>query len=150
VQLNNGTWDQLDSGVVGTDSTAELKEGLLYAAYACTYHWMQVGTPINHARGEHLISRVSLRIGRRDQAFHHARRCHELLTQHVAEAEDWDWAFAYEALARASAASGDLERGRAYLREAEERGQAIAAAEDREAFLAELGKGEWFGLRETT
>jgi hypothetical protein len=143
-RLNNHTWDLIEGDLDREDPVA--RDDLLYGAYAATYHWMQAGTAIHHARGEHLISRAALRIGDARTALRHARRCLELIDAHLDEAEDWDLAFAFEALARAHAALGDLERGQKRLDKAIVLGRAIKDQEDRDAFLAELAKGEWFGL----
>lgn len=146
VNLNNRTWAALDAGEVDAAAPAHHREGLLYGAYASAYHWLQVGTPVHQARAEHLVARTAVRVGRPELAVHHARRCLELVEAHPDLAEDWDVAFAHEALARASAAAGDEVAARRHLDEACRRGAAIAGDEDREVFLAELGRGEWFGL----
>lgn len=146
VHLNNDTWAALDAGDVGPGSPAHHREALLYGAYAAAYHWLRVGTPVHQARAEHLIARAALRVGRPDVALHHARRCLDLVAGHPADVEDWDVAFAHEAMARACAAAGDTEGGRRHLATAERLGAAIADDGDREVFLGELGRGEWFGL----
>jgi hypothetical protein len=61
--------------------------------------------PENLARGEWLISRVYCVLGRSDPALWHARPGLERVEE--AGAGDWDLAYAYEALARASAVAGD-------------------------------------------
>lgn len=146
VNLNNRTWAALDTGTPDGSAPAHHREQLLYGAYAAAYHWLQVGTPIHQARAEHLIARTAVRVGRPDVALHHARRCQELVEAHPDLAEDWDVAFAHEALARALAAAGDRDAARRALATARRLGDAIAGDEDREVFVAELGKGEWFGL----
>lgn len=148
VHLNNRTWGALDAGEVDAGAPAHRRDDLLYGAYASAYHWLQVGTPIHQARAEHLVARTALRVGRAEVAVNHARRCLELVEGHPDLAEDWDAAFAHEAMARALAATGDVEGARRHLAEAERRGGAIADAEDRDVFLGELGRGEWFGLRD--
>jgi hypothetical protein len=146
VDLNNATWDSLDAGDVDADSPARDREKLLYGAYATAYHWMQSGTPVHQARAEHLISRAALRVGLPAVSLAHARRCLELLEAHPDLAEDWDLAFAHEALARACAATGDVEAGRRHRETAVGLTGAIADPEEREIVEAELGRGEWFGL----
>jgi hypothetical protein len=145
-QLNNATWTQLDAGEVAAGSPPRDREELLYGAYAATYHWMQAGTPVHQARGEHLIARAALRVGRPEVALAHARRCLELLEDHPELAEDWDLAFAHEALARAHAATGDIETGRRCRDKALELTAAIADPEEKAVVDAELVRGEWFGL----
>lgn len=106
VELNNGTWDVLDNGL-SQDSPREEQELALYAAYACTYHWMQAGTVANHGRGEHLIASVAVSIGLLDVAARHADRYAELISQHPAAFADWDRAFAAEVQARVASRRDD-------------------------------------------
>jgi hypothetical protein len=147
IDLNNATWDVLDAGEVGPDSPAPARERLLYGAYASAYHWLRAGTPIHQARAEHLIARSALRVGRPELALAHARRSLELVEENPDLAEPFDAAFALEALARALAATGDTEGGRVALARAESSTEAIVDAEERAVVEAELGRGEWFGLR---
>jgi hypothetical protein len=146
VQLNNQTWSALDAGTPDADSRPHRREQLLYGAIASVYHWMTVGTPIHQARGEHLVARTALRVGRPELALHHARRCLELVEAHPDLAEDWDQAFAYEAMARALAAAGDQAEAEQAFAEAARRGASIADETDRTIFLTEFERGEWFGL----
>jgi hypothetical protein len=145
VDLNNHTWDLIE-GDLDPDADPEAAAAMLYGAYASAYHWMQAGTAIHRARGEHLISRAALRTGDAATALRHARRALELAEAHPDEAQDWDFAFAQEALARAHAALGDRDAGQEHLDQAAALGAAIEDREDRDAFLAELTRGEWFGL----
>jgi len=62
VELNNGTWDALGSGLSEHSPQLE-RERALYAAYASTYHWMHAGTVANHGRGEYMIASVAVAIG---------------------------------------------------------------------------------------
>ena len=52
VSLNNLVWQLLKK----TDRTPEDDEKMVQAAYASCYHWGEVGTAVNQARGEWLIS----------------------------------------------------------------------------------------------
>jgi hypothetical protein len=144
VELNNETWDLLDQ----IDETSALldQERVLYGAYAACLHWLEAGNEANHARGEHLIARVALRIGRAELGLEHARRCLQLVQQHPDQMTDWDEPFAREALARALAATGSPEQARAELSRAEELTELVAESGDREVLRTELGKEPWFGL----
>jgi len=146
VELNNTTWDAIAEGRVGPGSPLVERERLLYSAYASAYHWMNAGNEANHARGEHLIARTAVLVGFPDEGLHHARRCLELCEAHPTVVEDWDFAFAHEAIARASAALGDLVTAAEHHRVAGELGAAIAGEGDRTVFLEELARGPWFGL----
>ena len=121
--------------------TAEQTDELIHAAHASRYHWGRVGKRVNMARGEWLCSRVYAVVGRAEPSLWHAHRCHELLDG-AQDAEDWDIAAAYEALARASALAGDDAASKDWLAKGLEAAAAIADPEDRapiEADLAGLG-----------
>lgn len=132
IDLFNGTWDLMEK----EDRSIEDDDKMLHMAHASRYHWGQVGTPANLARGEWQVSRVYTVLGRGEPALYHARRVLEICRANGIG--DWDLAFAYEALARASAVAGDAEQARAFTE------QALAAAEDivedgeRELVLADL------------
>jgi hypothetical protein len=64
-----------------------------------------------------------------------------------ATTEDWDWAFALEALARAEAALGGLDGARETLGAALNAAVAVADEEDRRIVEGELDREPWFGLR---
>lgn len=146
VQLNNGMWDRIEDDTFGPDSPRSDRELMLYSAYASAYHWRNVGTVANTARGEHLISRMAVKIGEHELALRHARRCLELIEAHRDEMEDWDEPFAHEALARALAARGDLDAAVEHRRTAEQQTAALDDPDDRAVVEAELGRPPWFGL----
>lgn len=149
VELNNAVWDELSAGNVTETSPVADRERLLYAAYTSTYHWLQVGTVANHLRGEHLISRVAARIGEAEIALRHARRCLELAESHPDEAEDWDLAFALEALARAEAATGDTAAATSTLAQAIAATAAVVDDDDRRVVESELRRPPWFGVHDS-
>jgi hypothetical protein len=144
VELNNETWDLLEE----IDETSPLadQERLLYGAYAACLHWLEAGNEANHARGEHLIARVALRIGRAGLGLHHARRCLELVLAHPDQMSDWDEPFAREALARALAAMGETTAARRELDRARELTEQVTGEGDRKVLAEELAKEPWFGL----
>jgi len=78
---------------------------MLLSANASAYHWRQVGTAANFARGVWQMSRVYSVLGRAEPALHHATRCLQICQENGIG--DWDLGFAYEALARAAAVAGD-------------------------------------------
>jgi hypothetical protein len=81
--------------------------------------------PANRARGEWLVSRVYAVAGRPEVALHHAERC--LAWCERGGLADWDLAFAYEALARASRLAGDDGAAERYVGQA----RAVEIAEAR-------------------
>ena len=132
VSLFNYVWSLLDK----PERTVEEDDTMVHAAHASRYHWGQIGTPLEFARGEWQIARVYAVLGRPQPALYHARRCLELCqANHIG---DFDLAFAYEALARAYAAAGEVESCQANLRLAQAAGAEIADKEDRDYFFTEL------------
>jgi hypothetical protein len=128
VDLFNATWGLIDS--------RDDDELMVHQAHASAYHWAVAPEckPENRARSEWLVSRVYSVVGRAEPALHHARRGLEWCGRHGLA--DWDLAFAYEALARASRVAGDDAAAAAYLEQA--RAVEIAEDEDSELLAADL------------
>lgn len=132
VDLFNYTWDLLDK----KDRTQAEDDEMIHSAHASRYHWGIAGNALNLARGEWQVSRVYAVLGRGEPAFYHARRSLEICQQN--DISDFDLAFAYEALARASAVGGNASAAQKYLAQAREAGDSIAEKDDKEYFLAAL------------
>ncbi|MBN2048074.1 MAG: hypothetical protein JW750_09545 [Anaerolineaceae bacterium] len=132
VELFNHTWDLMDK----TDRTQEEVDEMIHSAHASRYHWQQVGTVLNLARGEWQISRVYALIGRGEPCAYHARRCLDLTLEN--QLGDFDRAFAYEAMARASALLNNEDAKARFLQLARESADEIVEQDDRDYFLSEL------------
>lgn len=129
VDLFNLTWTFLDQ----KERTAEADDEMIHAAYASRYHWSQASQEAKHqSRGEWQLSRVFAVLGRGEPAVYHAERSLEWCGR--GEVEDWDVAFAHEALARAHAVAGNAEAAERHKRLAREAGDTIADPEDLEHF----------------
>jgi hypothetical protein len=114
---------------------------LVHAAHASRWHWGQVGTPANLARGEWQCARVYAALGLGEAALRHAERCLELVDAGGDGFEDWDRAAALEAVARARLAGGDTEEALRSSVDAAAAASQIGDPDDRaviEADLAEL------------
>ena len=133
-RLFNGVWELLEK----EDRTVEDDDRMLHMAHASRYHWGQVGTDANRSRGEWQCSRVYAVLGRAEPALHHARRGLEICEKNGFG--DWDLAFAYESLARASAVDGDLAAVRAYAEQA--LAVDIADNENRQLLIDDLSQIE--------
>jgi hypothetical protein len=130
--LFNHVWSLLDT----PSRSAEEDLLMIHAAHASRLLWEEVGTPANHARGEWQVSRVYATVGRSEAALFHAERCLQICTQWGIG--DFDLAYAYEALARGHAVSGDQARADHYKVLARESAEAIADDEDRDLVLSDL------------
>ena len=132
VDLFNLAWTLMET----KRRTRERDLRMIHAAHASRYHWEQVGTPKNLAIGEWQVSRVYAILRRAEPALFHARACLGICRRHGLR--DFPLAYAYEALARASAVAGDRRgRGR-YLRLAERAGRGVREPEDRALLLEDL------------
>jgi len=96
----------------------------------------------NHGRGEQLVVSVAVAIGLLDVASRHARHYAELIAEHPSAFEDWDRAFAAEALARVASRAGDPDAARLRA-EAEAVTAAVADEKDREIVVARLAAAPW-------
>ncbi|HSC51055.1 MAG TPA: hypothetical protein VLD16_12400 [Gaiellaceae bacterium] len=120
------------------ERTPEQDDELIDTAHASAYHWLLVGTAANRARSQWQLSRVYVVLGRAEPALHHARRCLAWCEAHPAALEDWDLAYAQEALARAHALAGDADEGRRHADRARELAEGVAGVKDREHLEADL------------
>jgi hypothetical protein len=131
-ELFNRVWSLLEK----PDRDQEDDDTMLHAAHASRFHWGEVGAPVNVARGEWQVSRVYAVLGRAEPALFHARRCLGICQAH--QIGDFDLAFAYEALARASAVGNRPDEAAHYAELARRAGEQIAEQDDREIFFADL------------
>ncbi len=125
--LFNHTWTLLETA----DRTDAQTDEMIHSAHASRYHWGEVPgvEPFRSARGEWQCSRVYAVIGRAEPALWHARRC--LAINEAAPGEDWDIAAAYEAMARAHLAAGDLDEVAVWKAKARAAIDLIADPDDR-------------------
>jgi hypothetical protein len=118
VDLFNQTWALMES--------REDDALMVDCAHASAYHWAMAPEckPENRARSAWQISRVYAVLGRSEPALFHAERCFQLCERYALA--DWDLAYAYEALARASRSAGDADGTLQYV----ELAQAVEIADD--------------------
>jgi hypothetical protein len=97
------------------------KGQMLTAAFGALYIWSTWGTPLQVARSQWWVSRVLCQMKEAKLALFHAQLADFYLKQ-AADRKDFDQAYVLEALARATALKGDVEKA------AELKAQAILAA----------------------
>lgn len=140
VSIFQSVWGLLEK----TDRTPDEDEKMIKAAYASCYHWGEVGTAVNQARGEWMISHVFAILNHPAQALHYAQRCLTITQDN--NFGDFDLAYAYEAMARALAAGGDKTEAQHYYNLAERQGTTIKNDEDRRIFDKDLPAEPWYGI----
>jgi hypothetical protein len=131
-QLFNGTWELMEKG----DRTRADDDRMLHMAHASRYHWGQVGSPGNLARGEWQCSRVYALLQRPEPCLHHAQRVLDICREEGLS--DFDLAFAYEALARGYAIAGQPLYAGLMTERALAAATDIADEEDRRLLLSDL------------
>jgi tetratricopeptide (TPR) repeat protein len=141
--LNGKVWELLQK----TERSKSEDELMIYAAHASCYHWLNAGTGLHHQRAEWLIAHVYNELGITESALRHATRCLELTNEFADLMKDFDWAYAYEGIARANALAGNRDEALRYIQRADEIGQAISDDEDKSIFLGDFNGGNWHGLR---
>jgi hypothetical protein len=132
VDCFNGTWDLIEK----EDRTSEEDARMIHMAHASRYHWGEIGTPLNFARGDWQISRVYAILGQGQNALRYAKSCLHLCEEN--DIGDFDLAFAYEAAARAFAVLGDAHMKDKHLALARDASEAIDKNEDKKYLLSEL------------
>jgi len=141
-QTNGETWKLLEKENLSQDE----KDLLLYTAFASAYHWNSTGNLINKQRAEWLISRSYSQLEMGDSALLHAKRCFELTQVEQLEFQDFDYAYASEAMARSYALLGETDNASLHYDKALDFGQKIAGEKDRELFMGDLQAGNWNGF----
>jgi len=139
----NKTWELLEK----TDRTPEEDNDMIHTVHASRYHWgvlvaNQQGTELNLQRGEWQIARVYTVLEREEPALYHANLCLKITRDN--NIEDFDLAFAHEALARASVLAGNKKDYEKHLKLANEVGEKIKDKGDRDYFFEDLKAGKWF------
>jgi DNA-binding transcriptional MerR regulator len=130
--LFNSTWDLLEQ----EDRTRADDDRMLHMAHASRFHWGNVGSAANLARGEWMCSRVYAVLQRPEPSAHHAQRVLDICDEN--DIGDWDRAFAFEALARAAAVGGDADAARAFTEQALTAAEDVTTDEERNLVLADL------------
>lgn len=132
VKLFNQTWDLIEQD----ERDQADDDRMINAAHASRYHWEIAGTGENIARGEWLISRVYALLHRTEPCLYHADRCLKVTLKN--DLKDFDLAFAYEAMAKASNLAGDEMETAKYVTLAKDAGAKISGPDDRKYFFSEL------------
>jgi hypothetical protein len=130
--LFNLTWDLLDK----EERTQEEIDKMIHAAHASRFHWGEIGEPLHFGRGEWQIARVYAVLNMPEPALYHAQRCLQICQEN--QIGDFDLAFAYEAVARAHASTGNTEECQKYIELAKKAGEAIEEEGNKDYFFSEL------------
>ena len=128
----NKTWDLIDK----KDRSKEEDREMVHTAHASLYHWMQIGTPLEFARGEWQVSRVYSLLNMSQSALYHAMASLHLCMEN--DIKGFDLAFGYEAVARAYKLLGDDKNKQKHIDLALEYAKNVEDAGDKEYTLSEI------------
>ena len=143
-QFFGKTWELLEK----PERSQEEDELLVIYAHASLAHWRAAGTGVNLQRGAWMLAHVYTVLGNSTLALQQAQRCQALTESYKDHLSDFDFAYAYECMARAQALAGNQAVAQKYIALADEAGAAIKDDEDREIFLGDFNGGEWYGVRD--
>lgn len=128
----NSTWDLIEK----KNRSLEDNLRMIHMAHASRYHWGEIGTELEFARGEWQISRVYSIVNCPERALFHANMSLNYCIS--ANIHDFDRAFAYEAIARSYYLLDQLEDYKTNYNLALVEADTIKELEDKTYFLKEL------------
>jgi hypothetical protein len=142
-QFNGKIWELLEK----PERTLEEDELLVDYTHASLAHWRVAGTEVHLQRGAWMLAHVYTVLGNQALAVYYAGRCQELTGQYKDKLSDFDFAYAYECMARAQALAGNQAEAKKFIEMADKAGAAIKDEEDRQIFMGDFNGGEWYGAR---
>jgi tetratricopeptide (TPR) repeat protein len=128
----NETWNYIDKLARTPEDDAEM----LHLIHASRYHWGKVGTALEYARGDQMISKVYATLKQPELALRFAESCLDLCRRNGIA--DFDVAFAYASMSEAHSLADNKAEALKYYRLAEQAAEKIAGKEDRDYFLSVL------------
>lgn len=142
IEMNIQTWNILQQNERGKKDETRM----INFAKASLYHWRNSPKyqPINEQRAQWLLSHVFAVLGDGEQALQYAEEAFRLTGEH--QFNDFDLAYALEAIARAKAALGDLEDSQQWRKKSKDASQLIKNEKDKSYFDGDFESGTWFGV----
>ncbi len=134
IKCFNECWDYIEK----ENRSPEDDLMMIHCAHTSRYLWGQVGQPLHFERGEWQISKVYSLLGKGQQGLFHAEACLKICLEN--DIKDFDIAFAYEAMANAYKAMGNMKEVDNYKEKAYACLDAIKDKGDRDYTKSELDK----------
>ena len=143
INLNQETWALLER----KDRTDSDNQRMITFAKDSLYHWQKSSNykPVNHQRGEWLISHVYAVLNRGKEALFHAEICMDITMNE--SLNDFDLAYAYECKARAYAALDFPQKTNKCYSNAKEIGKTIKKNKDKKLFFSDLYSEPWYDIK---
>ncbi len=130
----NGAWDLIDK----PSRTPEEERRMVALCHASIYHWLcrPDCTDQNLSIGYWQASRIETLLGHADQA----RRWAEVCLEYSHDLAPFYLGYAYEALARAALATGNVDQANQHIAEARRLASQVGEQEEREMLLRDLAE----------
>jgi len=128
----NETWDLIDK----KDRSDDDNLLMIHKAHASRFHWGEIGTELNFARGEWQVSRVYALCNMGESALYHGLRSLKYCLDN--NIGDFDLAFGYESVARAYKILNDTEQSSKYLALANEANNLVEDKGNKDYVASEL------------
>ena len=143
INLNQETWGLLER----EDRTDNDDQRMITFAKGSLYHWQRSPNcrPVNHQRGEWLISHVYAVLNRGKEALFHAEICMDITMNE--SLIDFDLAYAYECKARAYAALDSPQKMNKCYSNAKASGEKIKKNKDKKLFFSDLYSEPWYNIK---
>ena len=143
INLNQETWGLLER----EDRTDNDDQRMITFAKGSLYHWQRSPNcrPVNHQRGEWLISHVYAVLNRGKEALFHAEICMDITMNE--SLIDFDLAYAYECKARAYAALDSPQKMNKCYSNAKASGEKIKKNKDKKLFFSDFYSEPWYDIK---
>lgn len=139
VEYNNLVWELL----VRDTRTPEEDEMMVHAAHASYLHWVTAGSELHRQRGVWLLARVYAELSMGPMSRKFAEQCRAMTDAHADQMEEFDKAYALEAMARSHAVSGEFEDAKLYYEQLKEEIETLSNPNDRELVESDTQSGNW-------
>lgn len=136
IDLFNRSWQLLEQ----ENRTPEQDAEMIHVAHAARFHWGEIGSAAQRARGENQCARIYSTLRRSEPALYHANRALELVRAGGDGFEDWDLATALEVLARAHLSAANRAEAEHYCSLAKAELETIADPDDREIIASQIAE----------
>ena len=139
VEYNNLVWELL----VRDTRSPEENEMMVHAAHASYLHWITAGNELHRQRGVWLLARVYAELSMGPMARKFAEQCNAMTQAHADQLEEFDKAYALEAMARSHAVSNEFEDAKYYYEQLKIETALIENPNDRELVESDTQSGNW-------
>ena len=145
IEFNNAIF-----GFADKKSLTDLeKEEMIQTAHSAVLHWQKFSksTIANSQRGYYMVAKAYVKAGEKENALKYAKLCYKITQENKSELLDWDFAYAYEIMARTAAMNNDKTNFEKFYKKTKGQELKIKDPEDLKYFSMDFEGGDWFGFK---